>query len=346
MVLAQLAMAQAPLAAEISVRSGVTGGTVLRPFSQVKLSEDWTVQGWTSTLKTEARAVLREDSLDDASMGADWHSEKLLQAALLFEFDAHYGFDRDRDTDIDHSHDFSTDLGFTSTFDHAVLKTDLGLFARHHQDTQRAGLPALDRSTEDFWEADLAVRLTQRSSASWKPFIETALVRREYMINTGRAFLGPDLIAGITIESSTLTGDLGLLFAARKAVEEPTATVLGPYVDLKFVPASGFEATLDLSSGLDQDTTGDSRPFRFYEANLVLAHAATDALTLSAVLESSWEGRSTGAETEITPLLKLEWTGHTGLGVFASAGFTYTKTEGLPADYAPSLEAGLKLDLD
>ena len=341
LVCAILLVGGRPAQADVTLRSGVSGASALYPFAAYKLEQDWTIQPWAFALKLDGR-IQQQDGVGDASSTAEWHAEHEFANATVMEFDLLHEYDREKDDSIEQSHTLGADIGLEHRFAAFTAKADFGVLGRIHADTTQTGFAALDRRDEDFLEREAALRLTANPASPWKPFVETAWLRRNYAVDTDRDFCGPDLILGVTAETSTLKGDAGLLLATRKAEGLAASTMIGPYVDLKWMPQPATELALDLSSGLDQDTTGDAKSFAFYEATFTATQAITEQLKVSAVLEATLEKRRTGHETEFTPTLKLDWTNETGLGTFASVGFTYSKTEGSPSEIAPSFEAGLK----
>jgi Putative beta-barrel porin 2 len=330
--------------ANLVLETGVAVSTKATPFLGLHYTAAPEWQDWTSTMVFDAR--MEPDSpMGDASAKMEWHAETRTPVLSLLELDSLYEYVRERDGDIEQYHDLGFDIGGKHDFGDWALKADAGVFLRLHQDTTREDLPALDRREEDFTESDLAMRGLLFDDAPIHPFVELAYVRRDYLINTGRDFAGFDAIVGMEFATTSLTGEAGLFTAWRDGSGTSPAFVAGPTVELKWTPRDNVSVLLDLTTGLEQKTTGSRKIYRFYEAELTLRHQLNDSLNVSASVTASWDRLPTGDEIEIEPVAKLEWAARNGVTTYLSGGAVYNATEDERATLSPTATVGLKVNL-
>ncbi len=326
--------------AENSVSAGVAVGDELVPFLALKSELDWKASQWNQKSTLEGR-IERDDGIGDANFAPTWHGDTLLSPTTKFELDASYAFDRERAESIKQFHVLGGDVGLEQKFNDFVLKTDAGLEASIYQNTKQSGFPSLDRSREDHFNSEISARLTYTNNTNFHPFAELAYFDRDYFINTNRDFHGPELIIGATLANQSITGDIGVFMGARKSDRGENETVIGPYLDLSTTRGK-TTITFAASAGIEQDTSGSRDLYPFYSTRLEIAQKLRDDLTLSLVVDGVIEDRVPNRETEIIPLAKLEWAQAKGLGLYGTAGFTYTKIEGQASSTDPSFEIGVK----
>ena len=326
---------------EIVISSGLSGGDEVLPYTGLRVQKSWTMAAWTMSMLGEGRADMQH-GLGDALASMELHAETGLSQQTELELDAAYAFDRESGEAIKQFHTLETDIGLEHRFDGLTLKADVGVESRIFEDTTQKGFSPLDRSHEDLVDTETALRMTFFNTAQFKPFIEAAYVRRDYVLEPDRGYVGAELIGGITFSGTNLTGDAGLILLLRTANDGTHRHLVGPYVDLKWLVQPGSEVSLGLGAGLDQDTSGSAELFSRYSGRLEVLQDVTANLKLSFVLDAIHENRAVAWERELTPTLTLTWSHDQSISLYGAAGLTQNKVQGLSATTDPNFEVGMK----
>jgi hypothetical protein len=326
---------------EIVISGGLSGGEEVLPFTGLRLEKSWTAAAWKMSVLGEGRAEM-EEGLGDALANMEWHAETGLSPQTELELDAAYAFDRESGEAIKQFHTWGTDVGLEHRFDGLTLKADLGFESQLFENTIQKGFNSLDRSHEDLVDTEAALRLTFLNTAQFRPFVEAAYVRRDYVLESDRGYAGGELIGGVTFAQPNLTGDVGLILLLRTANDGTQSHLVGPYVDLKWLVQRGSEVSLGLGAGLDQDTSGAAELFPRYSGRLEVLQDVTSQVKLSFVVEAIHENRALAWERELAPKLTLTWSSGQGIDLYAAAGLTHNKIQGLPATVDPNFEVGMK----
>jgi Putative beta-barrel porin 2 len=326
---------------EVVISGGLSGGDEVLPFIGVRVDKSWTVAAWKMSMLGEGRAE-KQHGLGDALVKIEWHAETGLSQQTELELDADYAFDRDRGEAVKQFHTLGADIGLEHRFDGLTLKSDVGVESQLFEDTTQKGFRPLDRSHEDLLDTEAALRLTFLNTAQFRPFVEAAYVRRDYLLQPDRGYVGPELIGGVTFSGFNLTGDAGLILLLRTANDGTQRHLVGPYVDLKWHVQPGSEVSLGLGAGLDQDTSGPAELFSRYSGRLEILQDVTSNLKLSFVMDAIHENRAEAWERELTPTLTLTRSSGQGTSLYGAAGLTLNKIEGLPSTTDPNFEVGMK----
>jgi Putative beta-barrel porin 2 len=330
--------------AKLMIETGVNVSEKTKPYVGLRCDADSRFHDWTSTLAIDAK-IEPQRTIGDASAKIEWHAETTTPLFTLIELDGFHDYVREADSSIEQYHDLGFDAGTKRDFGDWSLKADVGIFGRLHQDTLRPGFSALDRRKEDFTESDLALRATFLESRSVHPFVEVASLRRDYMIDTGRDFSGADFIFGLEFANSRFKGEAGVFLGARDRNGASAVTVIGPTLDLKWFPRQGTEVGLDVTTGLEQETTGIADIYAFYEAEFSIKQSLGEALWLSALISSSLEKHRDSEEFEFEPGVKIEWAVSETLRVFGIAGVSYLAIEDADSSWSPTTTIGVKWSL-
>jgi Putative beta-barrel porin 2 len=334
-----------PSHAETSVRIGLSGDQILRPFIAFDFADSGAIEGW--NLSTDVQSHIEgHDGIGDSSLNANWHADTLMAPNTSFSVDAAYGFDHDFGDAIKQYHIIGGDVGVTHKFESFTLKADAGFEARLHEDTIEDGFAPLDRKFEDFAASEFSLRGIWETAGYIRPFVEIAHVGRDYLFHSNRDFAGAEIVAGISIAGPSLSGDAGVIYATRGRADTGAVYVIGPYLDLKWLSRDDIAFSLSASAGIDQDTAGPPDLFPYYSLRVEVVHDIADALTMSLALDAILEDRSSGHEIEISPEIKLIWNHGSGFGTFASASLTHEKTEGQPPTTVPGFEFGISWTWD
>jgi hypothetical protein len=326
---------------EIVISTGLSNNEELLPFVAVNINDAWTVSQWNLSTLMTARGQY-EGGIGDAQAKLEWHGDTELSSNTELELDATYGFDRERTDAIKQFHILRGDFGIAHEFDNFKLKADVGAETQRFQDTTQKGYSPLDRTSENFLESEAAVRLTIFHEAAVQPFIEAAYIERNYFNSPDRGFAGPEFIGGVTFSHSKLSGDLAIIFASRDTSDGKTTTVVGPYVDLKWSVNNGSDVTLGMGAGIEQDTSGLADLYPYYSARLDVSHDLSTNLKLSFLVDAIAEKRVTGTEIELSPTISLAWAHDNSLGLFGSAGLSYTRIQNFKSGLETNFEMGMK----
>jgi Putative beta-barrel porin 2 len=330
--------------AKLMIETGVSVSEKAEPYVGLHLNADAQWLDWTSTLAIDTK-LEPQHSIGDASAKMEWHAETTSPVLALIELDGLYEFVREVDTSITQYHDLGFDVGAKRDFGDWALKTDVGIFGRLHLDTIRPGFSALDRRKEDFIESDIALRATFLESQALHPYIEIAYLRRDYLIDTDRDFSGADFIFGLAFADSTFKGELGVFVGVRDRNSASASTVIGPRLDLKWFPKHGTEVGLDVTTGLEQETTGFADIYAYHEAEFSIRYSVDEAVWISAVVSSSLEKHRSAEEFEFEPAVKIDWAVNEKLSVFGSVGVSYLAVEDDESNWSPTATIGAKWSL-
>ncbi len=323
------------------ISSGISGSEQMLPFVTMNVKEDWTLSNWDFSLLVDARSQF-DDGIGDSNAKLEWHGKTKLAPNTELALDAAYGFDRERSEAIKQFHIFRGDVGLEHEFENVKVKADVGAEMRRFENTTQKGYSSLDRSVENLVESEAAVRMTLLHDAVLRPFVEAAFVERDYFKSPDRGFSGPELIGGITFAYPKLSGDFAVMFASRDAYNGKNITVVGPYVDLKWLVRDGSEISLGLGAGIEQDTSGLPDLYPYYSSRLEVLQELTPNLKFSFLLDAVFERRVTGPESELSPTVRLAWKHDNGFSVYGSAGMNYTIIENLKPTSEPMLEVGVE----
>ena len=324
------------------ISSGISGDEQLLPFASLKFKNAWAFSSWNLSTLIDVRSQI-DDGIGDTHAKMEWHGDTELDPQTKLELDAAYGFIRERTEVTKQFHVFRGDIGLERKFENFKIKADIGAEMRRFEDTTQNGYSSLNRSAENLVDNETAVRLTFFHEAWLQPFVEAAFVERDYIKSPVRGFSGPELIGGVTFAYPKFSGDFAVEIASRDTYDGKNVAVIGPYVDLKWQVRNGSEFSLGLGAGIEQDTSGLQDMYPYYSGRIEVLQDVTEDLKLSLLLDAIVEYRETGSETELSPTIKLTWNQDNGIGIFSSAGMTYTKISNLNATLEPSFEVGIQL---
>jgi hypothetical protein len=229
--------------------AGFSGGDKALPYVALNVNDAWAISQWRGTALYDLR-LQNDDGFGDAQVKTEWHGETNLRADTLVEIDAAYGFERDKEDAIKRTHKVGLDFGLARQLDDSTLKFDVGLESKIHQDTTQKGFSSLDRSAEDFIDGEAAVRYTLFNNATLKPFLEVALLQRDYLEKSRRAFRGAEGVGGVTLAGKNLTGDIALIVTYQNTRTGGGALAIGPNVDVKWKASDATEISLALVAAL------------------------------------------------------------------------------------------------
>jgi Putative beta-barrel porin 2 len=323
------------------ISSGISGDEQLLPFASLKVKNQWAFSSWDLSTLVDVRSQF-DEGIGDAHAKMEWHGDTELDPQTKLELDAAYGFVREHTEVTKQFHVFRGDIGLERKFENFKIKADIGAEVRRFEDTTQKGYLPLDRGAENLVDNETAVRVTLFHEAWLQPFVEAAFVERDYFKSPVRGFSGPELIGGVTFAYPKLSGDFAVEISSRDTYDGRNVAVIGPYVDLKWQVRSGSEFSLGLGAGIEQDTSGLQDMYPYYSGRLEVLQDVTEDLKLSLLLDAIVECRETGSETELSPSFKLTWNQDNGIGIFSSAGMTYTKIHNLNAALEPSFEVGIQ----
>lgn len=313
------------------------------PVEQLEIDAD-------ATLDFPPQDGVWGESTADASMSF----ERFLRDDLLLTLDAAYGFERSTDESISGANLTSDDhtieawAGLEWEFAPITFNLDAGAVSVLHGKMQREDGERFDRSAQDYFEPEIALRMSVGPEELWQPFVEIAYGGRRYLAErslTGvrRQLSGPEIIAGIQTEQKHVQGQIAAIFLVRNYAEGGTdsTTVIGPYIDVTWTPYERTQFHLAAAATIDHETTGGVAGDPYYSSKLDISYELGEDLTLLGSSSFEFEDEAgPGGTLTVTPDVKVTWQYSNSAAFIAGAGVSWEKSFGTDPSIAATLRAG------
>ncbi len=239
-----------------------------------------------------------------------------------------------------------------TTYNDMRLTLDLGAKSSFHDDLQRIGIRPFDRATQDYVEPEAAARLTFPASSEVSPFIEVAYVGRHYfrdkdVLGRHRDMGGPEFIAGVELETISLSGQIAAIYAWRDLAKTGIArqSIGGPYVDLEWRANQNIKLIFAAASNLVQDSSGPVAAYPIHAAHAEAKLTLDETVMIRPSVGIKYENFSgPGGTLTVTPELLVEVSPNDRLTWVGSVGGEWSKSTGSARTFDASAKIGLRVN--